>query len=45
MDILIHLFVGLHIIVFALVVFIFWLRARNRPLITRAMFSRASQRS
>ncbi|MFP6559919.1 LPS export ABC transporter permease LptF [Paraburkholderia sp. B3] len=35
--------VGLHIVVLALVVFIFWLRVRNRPLFSRAMFQRASQ--
>jgi lipopolysaccharide export system permease protein len=35
--------VGLHIIVFAIVAFIFWLRVRNRPLISRAMFRRSSQ--
>jgi lipopolysaccharide export system permease protein len=33
--------VGLHIIIAALVVFLFWLRVRNRPLITRAMFTRS----
>ncbi|HEY1608751.1 MAG TPA: LPS export ABC transporter permease LptF [Paraburkholderia sp.] len=37
--------VGLHIVVFGLVVFIFWIRWRNRPLITRATFSRAALRS
>jgi lipopolysaccharide export system permease protein len=37
--------VGLHIIVLALVVFIFWMRVRNRPLFTRATFQRASQGS
>ncbi|CDY74132.1 FIG000988: Predicted permease [Caballeronia glathei] len=33
--------VGLHILVAALVGFIFWLRVRNRPLFTRAMFTRS----
>jgi lipopolysaccharide export system permease protein len=33
--------VALHIIVAAIVVFIFWLRVRNRPLFTRAMFRRS----
>ncbi len=33
--------IGLHVIVAALVAFIFWLRVRNRPLFTRARFSRA----
>ena len=32
----------LHAVVLALVVFIFWIRVRNRPLFTRAMFRRAS---
>ncbi|WP_321912759.1 MULTISPECIES: LPS export ABC transporter permease LptF [unclassified Paraburkholderia] len=32
----------LHTVVLALVVFIFWIRVRNRPLFTRAMFRRAS---
>ncbi|WP_250450575.1 LPS export ABC transporter permease LptF [Caballeronia sp. ATUFL_M2_KS44] len=31
---------GLHILVSALVAFIFWLRVRNRPLFTRATFTR-----
>lgn len=35
--------VALHVVVAALVVFIFWLRVRNRPLISRAMFSRAGR--
>ncbi|APR35311.1 LPS export ABC transporter permease LptF [Paraburkholderia sp. SOS3] len=34
--------VGLHLVVAAIVVFIFWLRVRNRPLFSRAMFSRRS---
>ncbi|HTU59054.1 MAG TPA: LptF/LptG family permease, partial [Polyangiales bacterium] len=34
---------GLHIIVFAIVLVIFWLRVRNRPLISRAMFARRPQ--
>ena len=34
--------VVLHAVVLALVVFIFWMRVRNRPLFTRAMFRRAS---
>lgn len=33
--------VALHIIVAAIVVFIFWLRVRNRPLFTLAMFRRS----
>ncbi|QCP48565.1 LPS export ABC transporter permease LptF [Trinickia violacea] len=33
--------VGLHIVIAALVVFLFWLRVRNRPLISRAMFTRS----
>ena len=33
--------VSLHVIVAAIVAFIFWLRVRNRPLFTRAMFSRS----
>jgi lipopolysaccharide export system permease protein len=33
--------VGLHIIVAVIVAFIFWLRVRNRPLFTRAMFHRS----
>ncbi|RQH08418.1 LPS export ABC transporter permease LptF [Paraburkholderia dinghuensis] len=37
--------VALHIVVLALVAFLFWLRVRNRPLFTRAMFSRATQGS
>jgi lipopolysaccharide export system permease protein len=32
--------VGLHIVVALIVVFIFWMRVRNRPLFSRAMFSR-----
>lgn len=32
---------GLHLIVTAIVVTVFWLRVRNRPLISRAMFARA----
>ena len=35
--------VSLHAVVLALVVFIFWIRVRNRPLFTRAMFRRAPQ--
>jgi lipopolysaccharide export system permease protein len=31
----------LHVIVAAIVAFIFWMRVRNRPLFTRAMFSRS----
>jgi len=34
--------VGLHVIVAAIVGFIFWLRVRNRPLISRALFSRST---
>ena len=34
--------VGLHVVVAAIVVFIFWLRVRNRPLFSRAMFGRRS---
>lgn len=34
--------VGLHLVVAALVGFIFWLRVRNRPLLTRALFSRST---
>jgi lipopolysaccharide export system permease protein len=34
---------GLHIIVAGIVAIIFWLRVRNRPLISRAMFQRSSQ--
>ncbi|HEY4350684.1 MAG TPA: LPS export ABC transporter permease LptF [Paraburkholderia sp.] len=34
--------IGLHAVVAAIVVFIFWLRVRNRPLFTRAMFGRRS---
>ncbi len=34
---------GLHIIVAVIVAVIFWLRVRNRPLFTRAMFRRSSQ--
>jgi len=37
--------VGLHILVALIVVFIFWLRVRNRPLFTRAMFGRTADRS
>jgi lipopolysaccharide export system permease protein len=37
--------VVLHIVVFALVVFIFWMRVRNRPLFTRATFRRAAHGS
>jgi lipopolysaccharide export system permease protein len=33
--------IGLHLIIAALAVFLFWVRVRNRPLISRAMFSRA----
>lgn len=33
--------VGLHVLVLALVAFIFWLRVRNRPLFTRASFTRS----
>ncbi|MGV2289662.1 LPS export ABC transporter permease LptF [Trinickia sp. YCB016] len=33
--------VGLHIVIALLVVFLFWLRVRNRPLISRAMFTRS----
>ena len=33
--------VGLHVVVAVIVAFIFWLRVRNRPLFTRAMFSRS----
>ena len=33
--------VGLHILVALLVAFLFWMRVRNRPLISRAMFSRS----
>jgi len=32
----------LHVVVAVLVVFAFWIRVRNRPLISRAMFTRAS---
>jgi lipopolysaccharide export system permease protein len=32
---------GLHVLVAAVVVVVFWLRVRNRPLISRAMFTRA----
>ncbi|PLZ00516.1 LPS export ABC transporter permease LptF [Burkholderia sp. WAC0059] len=35
--------VALHIVVGALVAFLFWMRVRNRPLITRATFRRAAQ--
>jgi lipopolysaccharide export system permease protein len=31
---------GLHAIVACVVVVVFWLRVRNRPLISRAMFGR-----
>jgi lipopolysaccharide export system permease protein len=34
--------VGLHVVVAAIIVFIFWLRVRNRPLFSRAMFGRRS---
>ncbi|KVM08877.1 LPS export ABC transporter permease LptF [Burkholderia ubonensis] len=34
--------VGLHVIVAAIVGFIFWLRVRNRPLFTRALLSRST---
>jgi lipopolysaccharide export system permease protein len=34
---------GLHIIVAGIVAIIFWLRVRNRPLFSRAMFQRSSQ--
>jgi lipopolysaccharide export system permease protein len=34
--------VGLHVVVAAIVVFIFWLRVRNRPLFSRAIFGRRS---
>jgi lipopolysaccharide export system permease protein len=34
--------VGLHAVVAAIVVFIFWLRVRNRPLFSRALFGRRS---
>ncbi|MGU7781769.1 LPS export ABC transporter permease LptF [Burkholderia sp. PU8-34] len=34
--------VGLHLIVAAIVAVIFWLRVRNRPLFTRALFSRST---
>jgi len=33
--------VGLHLVVAAIVAFIFWLRVRNRPLFTRALFGRS----
>ena len=33
--------VGLHALVAAIVAFIFWLRVRNRPLFTRALFGRS----
>jgi lipopolysaccharide export system permease protein len=32
---------GLHVLIFGIVVFVFWMRVRNRPLFSRAMFSRA----
>ncbi|GLU35451.1 LPS export ABC transporter permease LptF [Trinickia caryophylli] len=35
--------VGLHLVVTALVVVVFWMRVRNRPLISRAMFSRSKE--
>jgi lipopolysaccharide export system permease protein len=35
--------IGLHVIVAGIVAFIFWLRVRNRPLFSRAMFHRSSQ--
>ena len=35
--------IGLHVIVAAIVGFLFWLRVRNRPLFTRATFQRASR--
>lgn len=33
--------VGLHAVVTGLMVFVFWMRVRNRPLLSRAMFSRS----
>jgi lipopolysaccharide export system permease protein len=35
--------VGLHVIVALVVAVIFWLRVRNRPLFTRATFSRSNR--
>ncbi|MGF6778934.1 LPS export ABC transporter permease LptF [Paraburkholderia sp. GAS334] len=35
--------IGLHIVVAAIVGFLFWLRVRNRPLFTRAMLHRSTQ--
>ncbi|WP_207003191.1 LPS export ABC transporter permease LptF [Trinickia mobilis] len=32
---------GLHVVIAVLVVFLFWLRVRNRPLISRKMFTRS----